>query len=54
LRENNLPFWEGSKSVVVNPIPLDARLSIIPWEGNAFEREFLLNTTGWIVRHNPA
>jgi hypothetical protein len=38
----------------MNPTPLDGRLSITPWTGSAFETEFFLNTTGWIVRHEPA
>ena len=38
----------------MNPVPSDGRIEITPWTGNAFETEYLLNTTGWIVRHEPA
>ena len=54
LRENSISFWQGSKTVLINPTPIDGHLSVTPWQGGAFETDFTFNTSGWIVRHEPA
>ena len=40
--------------MLINPTPIDGHLSVNPWQGGAFETDFTFNTSGWIVRHEPA
>jgi hypothetical protein len=54
LRENKQAFWQGKKFVYLNPTPADGKIVITPFRGIAMETIFSVETSDWIVRHEPA